>query len=314
MPAAEPASHRALRVAVSGASGLIGTALSVALERDGHAVLPLVRARTAGPGEIAWEPEAGRIDAAALEGLDAVVHLAGENVAQRWTSRVRERILQSRVRGTRLLADTLASLRRPPEVLVSASAVGYYGDRGDELLDESSTPGNDFLAGVAEAWEGAAKPAAEAGIRVAHPRFGVVLSPAGGALKRMLPAFRLGAGGRVGSGRQWMSWIALDDAVDALRFVIDTPGLAGPIDFTAPEPVTNEEFTRVLSRVLGRPAFLEIPAVALRLLFGEMADRTLLASQRARPTRLLGAGFSFRHPSLEDALTALLAAQTADHA
>jgi uncharacterized protein (TIGR01777 family) len=192
--------------------------------------------------------------------------------------------------------------------------VGYYGDRGDEPLDESSPPGDDFLAGVARAWEDAAEPAAKAGIRVVHPRFGVVLSPTGGALKRMLPAFRLGAGGRLGSGRQWMSWIALDDAVDALRFAIDTPALAGPANFTAPEPVTNAEFTRVLGRVLGRPTFLEIPAVALRLLFGEMADRTLLASQRARPTRLLRAGFSFRHPSLEDALTALLAAQTEAHA
>jgi uncharacterized protein (TIGR01777 family) len=307
MPATTPG--RVLRVAISGASGLIGTALSLALERDGHAVLPLVRSRRAGPGEIAWEPEAGRIDAAALEGLDAVVHLAGENVAQRWTAEARSRILESRVRGTRLLAETLASLRRPPEVLVSSSAVGYYGDRGDEPLDESSPPGDDFLAGVARAWEDAAKPASEAGIRVVHPRFGVVLSPAGGALKRMLPAFRLGAG-----GRQWMSWISLDDAVDALRFAIDTPALAGAVDFTAPEPVTNAEFTRVLGRVLGRPTFLEVPAVALRLLFGEMADRTLLASQRARPTRLLGAGFSFRHPSLEDALTALLAAQTETHA
>jgi uncharacterized protein (TIGR01777 family) len=305
---------RVLRVAISGASGLIGTALSVALERDGHAVLPLVRSRHAGPGEIAWNPEAGRIDAAALEGLDAVVHLAGENIAQRWTAGVRSRILESRVRGTRLLADTLASLSRPPELLVSSSAVGYYGDRGDEPLDESSPPGDDFLAGVAEAWENAAKPAAEAGIRVVHPRFGVVLSPAGGALKRMLPAFRLGAGGRLGSGRQWMSWIAINDAVDAIRFVIGTPALAGPIDFTAPEPVTNAEFTRVLGRVLGRPTFLEVPAVALRLLFGEMADRTLLASQRARPARLLGAGFSFRHPMLEDALRALLVAQTEAHA
>lgn len=312
MPAAAPA--RVLRVAISGASGLIGTALSVALEREGHAVLPLVRSRRAGPGEIAWDPDAGRIDAAALEGLDAVVHLAGENIAQRWTPAARTRILESRVRGTGLLADTLASLRRPPEVLVSSSAVGYYGDRGDELLDESSSPGDDFLAGVARAWEGAAEPASKAGIRVVHPRTGVVLSPAGGALGRMLPAFRLGAGGRFGSGRQWMSWIALDDVVDALRFVIHTPALAGPFDFTAPEPVTNAEFTRVLGRVLGRPTFLELPAVALRLLFGEMADRTLLASQRARPTRLLGAGFSFRYPRLEDALTALLAAKTEDHA
>jgi uncharacterized protein (TIGR01777 family) len=273
-----------------------------------------VRSRPAGPGEISWDPGAGRIDAAALEGVDAVVHLAGESIGRRWSAAVRSRILESRVRGTRLLADTLASLSRPPELLVSASAVGYYGDRGDEPLDESSPPGDDFLAGVAEAWENAANPAAEAGIRVVHPRFGVVLSPAGGALKRMLPAFRLGAGGRLGSGRQWMSWISIDDAVDALRFVIDTPALAGPIDFTAPEPVTNAEFTRVLGRLLRRPPFLAVPAAALRFLFGEMADRTLLASQRARPARLLGAGFSFRHPTLEDALAALLAAQTEAHA
>ena len=294
-------------VAVTGASGLIGAALSLALEGDGCAVVPLVRSARAGPGEIAWDPERGSIDREGLEGVDAVVHLAGENIGQRWTPEVRRRIVESRVRGTRLLAETLASLRTPPEVLVSASAVGYYGDRGDELLDESSSAGEDFLADVVRAWEEAAKPAASAGIRVVHPRFGLILSPDGGALARMLPAFRLGVGGRMGSGRQWMSWVTLDDAVDAIRYLIASPGLHGPINVTAPEAITNEGFTRSLGRALGRPTLLAIPAIALRLAFGEMAVETLLASQRARPERLLGARFAFRHPRLDDALKALLA-------
>jgi uncharacterized protein (TIGR01777 family) len=269
--------------------------------------VPLVRSARPGSGEIAWDPERGSIDREGLEGIAAVVHLAGENIGQRWTPEVRRRIVESRVRGTRLLAETLASLRAPPEVLVSASAVGYYGDRGDESLDESSSSGGDFLAGVVRGWEEAAKPAASAGIRVVHPRFGVILSPDGGALARMLPAFRLGIGGRMGSGRQWMSWIALDDAVDAIRYLIASTDLHGPVNVTAPEAITNEGFTRSLGRALGRPTLLAIPAVALRLAFGEMAVETLLASQRARPERLLGARFSFRHPRLDDALKALLA-------
>jgi uncharacterized protein (TIGR01777 family) len=295
------------RIAITGASGLIGSALSSALQRDACEVHPLVRTLRGAPGEIQWDPGTGQIDAGALEGFDAVVHLAGENIGQRWTPEVRERILESRVSGTQLLARTLASLRHPPEVLVSASAVGYYGDCGDRPLDESAPAGNDFLAEVAQAWEAAAKPAAEAGIRVVHPRSGMVLSRHGGALARMLPPFRLGLGGRMGHGRQWTSWIALDDEVAAIRFLIGTPTLAGPVNVTSPRPVTNAEFTRILGRVLGRPTLMTVPAAALRLAFGEMADRTILASQRAHPARLLDAGFHFRHARLEDGLRALLA-------
>ena len=298
---------QAARIAITGASGLIGTALTQALQRDGREVHSLVRTPRGAPREIAWDPDAGHIDAAALEGFDAVVHLAGENIGQRWTPAVKERILESRVRGTQLLAGALASLRQPPEVLVSASAVGYYGDRGDEPLDESAPAGNDFLAEVAQAWEAAAIPAANAGIRVVHPRSGMVLSPHGGALARMLVPFRLGLGGQMGSGHQWTSWIALDDEVAAIRFLVDTPILTGPVNVTSPRPVTNAEFTRVLGHVLRRPTLMTVPAAALRLAFGEMADRTILASQRARPVRLLDAGFHFHHPRLEDALRALLA-------
>ena len=294
-------------IAITGASGLIGSALSRALLRDGYEVHPLVRTPHGAPGEIPWDPAAGQIDGAALEGFDAVIHLAGENIGQRWTPAVRERILESRVQGTQLLAGALASLRHPPEVLVSASAVGYYGDCGDQPLDESAPAGDDFLAEVTQAWEAAAKPAADAGIRVVHPRSGMVLSPHGGALARMLPPFRFGVGGRMGHGRQWTSWIALDDEIAAIRFLVDTPTLAGPVNVTSPRPVTNAEFTRVLGRVLGRPTLFTVPAAALRLAFGEMADRTILASQRARPARLLDAGFHFRHPRLEDGLRALLA-------
>jgi uncharacterized protein (TIGR01777 family) len=294
-----------MRVAVTGSGGLIGSALCTALEKDGHAVLRLVRSG-AGPGEAHWDPERGEIDAVALAGLDAVVNLAGENVGQRWTAAVKERIRRSRVEGTRLLAAALASLPDPPEVLINASAVGYYGDRGDERLTESSAPGSDFLAGVVREWEAATAPAAEAGIRVVLPRFGVVLSHQGGALARMLPAFRLGGGGTLGSGRQWMSWVSLTDLVDSLRFLMGDAGARGAVNVVAPNPVTNEEFTHTLGAVLHRPTILAVPTVALRLAFGEMAGGTLLASQRAAPDRLLSLGFTFRHPRLEEALVAAL--------
>lgn len=296
-----------LRVAVTGSSGLIGTALVEALAREGHEVRRVVR-RMPGSGsrDVFWKPSEGRIDAGGLEGLDAVVHLAGDNVGERWTPEKKRRIRDSRVLGTRLLAETLASLQRPPRVLVSAAAVGYYGDRGDERLDEQSPPGDDFLARVGVEWEEAAEPAQRAGIRVVRLRLGVVLSRNGGALARLLLPFRLGLGGRIGSGGQWMSWISLADAVDAIRFAITTTGVEGPVNAVAPEPVTNEEFTRALGEVLGRPTVIPVPAPALRLVFGEMADATLLASQRAIPDRLLAAGFVFRHPRVEDALRAAL--------
>jgi uncharacterized protein (TIGR01777 family) len=296
-----------LRVLVSGASGLIGSALLPGLRGEGHRVIPLIR-RAPGPGEIGWDPETGRLGRGELEGFDAVIHLAGENIGARWTAARRRRIRESRVRGTSLLSEALAGLRQPPRTLISASAVGIYGSRGDEILTEASPPGDptDFLVSVGRDWEAAAEPARAAGIRVVHPRFGVVLSPDGGALQRLLLPFRLGLGGQVGSGRQWMSWIAIHDAVAALRHIMATETLTGPINVTAPEPVTNREFTGTLARVLRRPAVLPVPATALRLVFGAMADGTLLASTRVLPERLLGSGYGFRDGSLESALRSLL--------
>jgi len=296
-------------VLISGASGFIGARLVEALKTDGHRVVRLVRPETRQlPGAtdvVGWDPEAGDIDreALTLARPDIVVNLAGENIAQRWTSRHRRKIRDSRVKGTTALAQAIAALPEQPKVLVSGSAMGYYGaQRGDERLDEESAPGPDFLARTALEWEQATGAASAAGIRVVLSRTGLVLGSAGGALKRMLPPFRIGLGGRLGSGRQWMSWIALDDAVRALRFLIDAPTIRGPVNLVAPEPTRNEVFTTTLARVLGRPAVLPVPAVALELLFGTMADNTILASQRADPKRLAGAGFEFRHPRLEDAL------------
>jgi len=296
-----------LHVAVTGASGLIGSALTRRLMADGHRVSPLVR-RPAGPGEISWDPASGRLESKDLEGLDAVVHLAGESVGVRWTASRKARIRESRVRGTRLLTEALARTSRHPAVLVSASAIGIYGDRGDEILTESSAPaaGDDFLASVTRDWENAADSARAAGIRVVHPRFGVVLSPAGGALAKMLWPFRLGLGGRIGSGAQWMSWISIDDVAGALLHLIRTASLSGPVNLTAPAPVRNRDFTRALGRVLSRPAVLPVPAAALRLVLGEMADAALLASARVRPDRLIGSGYQFVHPDLDTALRQML--------
>jgi uncharacterized protein (TIGR01777 family) len=296
-----------LRILVSGASGLIGSALVPELRRDGHTVSALVR-REPGRGEIRWDPDSGRLDRAELEGFDAVVHLAGENIGARWTAGRKRRIRESRIKGTRLLSEALAALRRPPRVLLSASAVGIYGNRGDEVLTEASRSGDpqDFLVSVGLEWEAAADPARAAGIRVAHTRFGVVLSPAGGALQRLLLPFRMGVGGRLGSGSQWMSWIGIPDAVAALRHIIGANGIAGPINVTAPDPVLNRELTRILGRVLGRPTVLPVPVWALRLVFGDMAEATLLASARVVPERLLASGYRFHHPGLEAALRFLL--------
>lgn len=295
-----------LHVAVTGSGGLIGSALTRRLATHQHRVSRLVR-RPAGPGEISWDPVAGRLDPNDLEGLDVVVHLAGENVGVRWTTARKVRIRDSRIRGTHVLSDALARTRGHP-VLLSASAIGIYGDRGDEVLTESSPPGpgEDFLAAVVQEWENAADPAREAGIRVVHPRFGVVLSPAGGALGKMLRPFRLGLGGRLGNGSQWMSWISLDDVVGALLYFVLHETLSGPVNVTAPEPVRNRDFTRTLGRVLSRPTALPVPSAALRLVFGEMADSTLLASARVLPERLLGSGYRFTHPDLETALRHVL--------
>jgi uncharacterized protein (TIGR01777 family) len=298
-------------IALTGASGLIGSALRRRLEAAGHRVTPLVR-RSAAAGEISWDPEAGRLNPDKLDGVDAVVHLAGENVGARWTRERKARIRSSRIRGTRLLSEALARTRRRPSVLVSASAIGIYGSRGDEILTENSPLGDaahDFLAGVGQEWEAAAEPARSAGIRVVHPRFGLVLSPAGGALKKMLLPFRLGLGGRLGDGSQWMSWISIDDVVGAIHKVLVTDSFSGPVNLTAPVPVRNRDFTRTLGRVLSRPTPFPIPAAALRLALGEMASATLLASARALPKRLLASGFGFEHPDLEGGLRHVLRAQ-----
>lgn len=298
-----------LTVAVTGASGLIGSALVRSLRQDGHRVLRLVRSRPGeGGDEVFWDPARGEIDAAALEGVDAVVHLAGENVGEGpWTAERKRRILESRVKGTRLVAEAVAGLPRPPRVLVSASGTGYYGSRGDERLDEDSGPGTGFLAEVCREWEAAAAPAREAGVRVVSLRTGIVLAAEGGALAKMLLPFRLGVGGKVGSGKQWLSWISLPDVVAVVRFAIESSELRGPVNTAAPGVVTNEEFTRTLGRVLGRPTLFTVPAVALRLALGrDMADDTLLASQRTVPGKLQRAGFHFRHPELEGALRAAL--------
>jgi len=295
-----------MRIAVSGSHGLIGSALVQALAQAGHEVVRLVRDGAGGTG-IAWDPERGTLDRSALEGIDAVVHLAGYGIAERrWTAPVKELIRSSRVNGTRLLATALADMVRRPQVLVAASAIGYYGDRGDTWLEEDSEPGTGFLADVCRAWEAAAEPARAAGIRTVTARIGIVLSPEGGALQRMLLPFKLGLGGRIGSGQQYMSWVACDDVVAAIQFAIEQSSLAGPVNVVAPEPVTNREFTQVLARVLRRPAFLPLPSFLARLAFGEMADALLLASTRVRPRRLLEAGYTFRFPTLEAALRHLL--------
>jgi uncharacterized protein len=301
------------RVAITGATGLIGGALAASLERDGHRVHRVTRsAAAAGPDDVVWDPAAGTIDAAKLEGVDAVVHLAGEPIgAARWTDETKRRIRASRVQGTDLLARTLASLDAPPAVLLSGSAVGYYGDRGDERLTEGSSAGDDFLAEVVVAWEHAAGPAVDAGIRVAHPRTGVVMAKEGPLIEKVELPFRLGVGGKVGTGQQFVAWISLEDEVRALRFLLDRDDLSGPFNLTAPEPVTNAEFTRALGEVLHRPTLLPIPTFAIRALYGEMGVSLATVSQRAEPARLLEAGFTFVHPDVRSALRAALGAAEA---
>ncbi len=300
-----------MKVAITGASGLIGGALVPFLTTGGHEVVRLVRRAPRSKDETRWDPEAGEIDAAALEGTDAVVHLAGENIAGgRWTEARKARLRSSRVGPTALLARTLAGLTKKPKVLVSASAIGYYGNRGDEWVTEKDAPADDFLGRLSVEWEAAAEPAREAGIRVVHPRFGVVLSPAGGALGKMLLPFKAGLGGVVGPGTQYMSWIALDDVLGVVHHLLDRAGLEGPVNATAPEPVTNAVFTKTLGRVLGRPTVAPVPAFALRLALGEMADAALLSSTRVRPERLQASGYRFRFPDLEGALRHVLGKTT----
>lgn len=292
-------------VAVTGSSGLIGTALVRSLRDAGHRVLRIVRSG-GGADTARWDPSAGTIEAGALEGIDAVVHLAGEGIAERrWTAEQKDRILRSRTDGTELLARTIAALDRPPRALLSGSAVGYYGDTGDRPTDESGPAGSDFTATVCLAWEAAARPAVDAGIRTVFLRTGIVLDARGGALAKQLLPFKLGLGGRAGSGRQHQSWITLDDEVRAIEFLLDAE-LSGPVNLTSPNPVTNAEFTRTLGHVLRRPTTI-LPMFGPRLLYGrELADSLLLTSQRIVPAALQQAGFTFEHPELEEALRSVL--------
>ncbi|MDB4900085.1 MAG: hypothetical protein JWN53_1893 [Gemmatimonadetes bacterium] len=294
-------------IAVTGATGLIGGALVSRLRARGHEVRRLVRASTRlGEGDIPWDPQRGVLAPASLEGVDAVVHLAGEPVARRWNSARKEAIRASRVQGTQLIARTVAALHRRPTVLLSGSAVGYYGDRGDEVLDESSGPGSDFLARVCLDWEGATTPAVDAGVRVVLLRTGVVLSDEGGALEKLLPPFRLGLGGPIGTGAQWLSWITLEDELRAIEHALNEDSARGPVNLVAPTPVTNAEFAATLGRVLQRPAVVPVPAFALELLYGEMAGATVLASQRVLPRALERTGFEFASDSLEKGLRRIL--------
>ena len=295
-----------LRIAVTGASGFVGRALATDLRTAGHTAIALVRRGAGAPDTAAWDPATGDLDERALGAVDAVVHLAGENVAGgRWSAARKRAIAASRGPATERLCRRLAALARPPRVIVAASAIGIYGDRGDEVLDEASADGQGFLAEVARAWEAGPRPAADAGIRVVNLRIGLVLDRDGGALARMRLPFRLGLGGRLGSGRQWMSWITRADLVRAIGFAIAEGSLRGPVLATSPQPVDNRAFTAALGRALHRPTVLPVPAFVLRLALGEMATM-LLASQRCAPRRLLDAGFAFAHPTLDEALGAAL--------
>ena len=297
-----------MKLLITGSTGLIGSELVRSLEASGHEVTRIVRSGAEGaPGQVLWDPSKGELPLPGLEGMDAAVHLAGENIASgRWTAEKKERIRRSRVDGTRVLSESLARLEKPPRTLISASAVGYYGDRGDTVLREDSPPGAGFLAEVCRDWEAAAAPAARRGIRVVYLRFGVVLSEKGGALAQMLPTFRKGGGGRLGGGRQYVSWISLEDAVGVVGHALSVEEVHGPVNAVAPEPVTNRDLTKTLGTVLGRPTILFVPAFVLRAMFGSMADEVLLASTRAEPAKLLAAGYRFRHPRLEEALRSLL--------
>ncbi len=296
-----------MRILLTGSSGLIGHALLTFLTADGHKVVCLTRSQAPARGRhIMWDLDAGTIQADDLEDFDAVVHLAGETIVGRWTAEKKARILQSRAKGTRLLSESLAHLRSRPMVLVSASAIGYYGNRGDQVLDEESSAGSLFLSEVAKAWEAATEPASRNGIRVVNLRIGFVLSKAGGGLATMLLPFQWGFGGRVGSGRQYLSWIAIDDVVGAISHAILSDALRGPVNAVAPHPVTNREFTKTLGRVLWRPTIFPLPVFAAHMVMGEMADNLLLASARVQPARLLASGYEFRFPELKGALRHVL--------
>ena len=295
-----------MKIVISGASGLIGTQLVAKLSQGGHEVIRLVR-RSPKSGEIQWNPKSGTLDAAALEGADAVIHLSGAGIGdKRWTAGYRKEILDSRTDTTALLAKTIASLSRKPSVFLSGSAIGIYGARNDEQLTEVSTHGTGFLAEVCEQWEAAAKPAVDAGIRTVYLRTGIVLSPKGGALKKLLPLFKLGVGGKFGNGKQWQSWISIDDEIGAIEYLL-TANVSGAVNLTAPNPVTNAEFTKVLASVLKRPAIVPVPTFAPKILLGgELADALLFTGQRVIPAALNASGYTFKHTTLESALRSLL--------
>jgi uncharacterized protein (TIGR01777 family) len=297
-----------MKILITGSSGLIGSALIPLLREQGHEVVRLMR-RAVAPGENAavWDPETGRLETRTLEGIHAVVHLAGENIgAKRWTDERKERMRTSRIRSTRLLSESLAQLTVPPRVLVSASAVGFYGSRGDERLTEESPAGSGYLSQVCQEWEAAAEPAQQRGIRVVNLRIGMVLSAKGGALQAMLPAFKACVGGKLGDGRQFVSWITIDDLVQSVSHIITTDSLSGPVNAVSPNPVRKVEMTKALGRVLRRPTFFAVPEFALRLLLGEMADALLLSGQRVIPEKLLARGFTFQFPDFETSLRHLL--------
>ena len=291
-----------MKIAIAGASGLVGSVLVPVLEEDGDAVVRLVRSKPK-PGEIEWHPNQDSIEPAKLDGFEVVVNLAGENIAAgRWTDDQKRKIRDSRVNGTHLMSEAMAKLEQKPRAFICASATGIYGDRDDEVLDEQSESGGGFLAGVCREWEKATEPASKAGIRVVNLRFGPIMAREGGMLAKLLTPFKMGVGGKVGSGRQYVSWIAIDDAVSAIKLAIHNESLRGPVNVVSPHPVTNEEFTKALGHVLNRPTALAIPAFAARLTFGEMADEMLLVSQRVMPKKLIAAGYQFQYPELQSAL------------
>ncbi|MEQ9620253.1 MAG: TIGR01777 family oxidoreductase [Deltaproteobacteria bacterium] len=296
-----------MKILITGSTGLVGSELIPLLLKDGNTVTRLTRSKSGFEEDVAyWDPQAGEIDSGRLEGHGAVVHLAGENIAGRWTEEKKRKIEESRVKGTKLLSDALSSLDSKPSVIVAASAIGYYGDRGDEVLTEESGAGEGFLAEVSVKWENALKPAIDAGIRVVNTRLGVVLSPEGGALEKMLLPFKLGLGGKIGSGEQYWSWIALDDVAGAISHCITTENLTGPVNLAAPDPVTNKKFTDTLGEVLGRPTLIPLPSFLAKGLLGEMADELLLSSARVKPVKLLESGYKFKYPALRAALEHLL--------
>lgn len=298
-----------MKILITGASGLIGGKLLTVLKAKGHEVLKLSRSKAENPDEVQWDAYAGFRDEelAKLENLDAVIHLAGDNVAsESWSEKKKRSIRDSRVKGTRTLVDALRQVENPPKIFISASAIGFYGNRGDEVLTEASAKGEGFFPEVCEEWEAAGDQAREFGARVVHPRIGVVLSKDGGALEKMLTPFKFGVGGTVGSGDQWMSWIAIDDLISILVFALENDDLSGPVNATAPQPATNEEFTDTLGQVLHRPTIIPVPAFGIKLLFGEMGETLLLEGCRVLPEKLQKAGFEFEYPELENALRAVL--------